>query len=133
MQPLPHIEKIIVSIFRIYCYFFPFNPVLRINIWTTTSKIYLMTFVIRQLNWNKNKITSFYVSKFPWYLEQSDSKSSSTTSFVSLLRCKFYFILLLECIIRSSSASFEEIKLIVIVNWIFHLQEFWRSIIIFHK
>ena len=31
-----------------------------------------------------------------------------------------------------SSTSFEEIKLIAIVNWTLHVSEFWRSIIIFY-
>ena len=34
------------------------------------------------------------------------------------------------CITRSSSVSFEEIKLIAIIKWIFHVSELWRSIII---
>ena len=52
------LKTFIICIFQIYCCFFLFYPVWRISIWTTTFKIYLLTFLIQQLNWIKSKITS---------------------------------------------------------------------------
>ena len=40
----------------IYCCFFLFHSFCRMNIWTTTSKIYFMEFVIHQLNWIKRTL-----------------------------------------------------------------------------
>ena len=40
---------------------------------------------------------------------------------------------LLECIIRSSSVSLEKIKLICIVNWIYHVSFFLNLFMIFFK
>ena len=64
------------------------------------------------------------VSNPIWYLERSDWKSSSiissTLSFIMIFMSS-----LLECILRSLSLSLEEIKLIAVVNWIFHVQIFW--------
>ena len=56
------LKTFINFIFRVYCCFFVFYPVWRINIWTTTLKIRFMTFVIHKLNWIKNEITSSYLS-----------------------------------------------------------------------
>ena len=57
MQQLLHTENIIF-IFRIFCCYFIFYSVCRINIWPPPSfKIYLVTFIIQQLNRVKNKIT----------------------------------------------------------------------------
>ena len=52
---------------------------------------------------------------------------------ISWTKCQdVNFILsFLEWITRSSSEFFEEIKLVVTFNWIFHVSEFWRSIILF--
>ena len=66
--------------------------------------------------WTESKVKSLPLidsSKFSWYLERSDSKSSSTASFASLEDIIF-ILSLLECITRSSSSSCEEIKLIAI-------------------
>ena len=71
-----------------------------------------------------------HVSKFTWNLEQSYLKSSSITLFA---QCVNFILSLLECITHSSSTSFEEINLIAIVNWVFHVSEFWRSIMILLK
>ena len=65
MQPLPDIyylyffiyRSFIISIFFIYCGFFLFYAVWKINIWIPTLKIYLVTFIIQKLNWVQNKIT----------------------------------------------------------------------------
>ena len=95
-----------------------------------TSEIYFMVFVAHQFNWIKNKLTSFHwffwITLISWtkWLKKFINNSISI-----IIRCIFY-ITLFECITRSSSASFEEIKLIAIVNWIFHASDFWRSIII---
>ena len=75
MQPLPHIENI---------YHLHLLDLRRINIWTITSRIYFMTFLIYQLGYFKNKILLIDVSKILWHLERSDRKSSSTTAFASM-------------------------------------------------
>ena len=64
-----------------------------------------MTFVIQKLNTVKDKFTLFY-----WCLQPN-------------LISKFMIskLLLFICITRSLSVSLEEIKLIVIVNWVFHV------------
>ena len=62
-------------------------------------------------------------SKPIWYL---DSKVNQQIHLHYIINSA---MLLFECVTRSSSASLEEIKLIAIVNWIFHMPDFWRSII----
>ena len=62
--------------------FFVFYPVRRLYRWFTTFKIVFVTFVIEQLDWiflKNNPLIA--ISKSIWYLERSDSKSLSTTSF----------------------------------------------------
>ena len=69
-------------------------------------------------SWTESKIKPLPltdVSKPTWYLERSDLKSSLTIVFAL------------------SSTFLEEMKLILIVNWIFHVSYFWRLIIIFLK
>ena len=56
---------------------------------------------------------------------RSDLKSFSITS-SALLQTMISMLSLFECILRSSSLSLEEIKLIAIVNWIFHMPDFLR-------
>ena len=131
MHQLLRIENIYRLYFLDLLLFFIFYPVWRINIWTTTSKIYFMTLVIYHFNWIKKKLLPFIdVSKFSLYLERSDLKSLWRISFASLWGVNF-ILTLLEGITRASSISFEEI--IAIVNWIFHASEFWKLIIIFLK
>ena len=70
---------------------------------------------------------SSYLSLLFWYLFLSESKSVFlTSSALSLITIST--LSLFECIIWSSSlSSLEEIKLIVIVNWIFHVSDCLRS------
>ena len=59
------------------------------------------------------------------YLFLSESKSS----FITLSALSFIMISMLsifECITRSSSLSMKKLKLIAIVNWIFHVSDFLR-------
>ena len=66
------------------------------------------------------------------FLERSDWKSFSITSSVLLLIVTF-MLSFFECITRSSSLSLEDIKLIAIVNWFFHVSYFLRSFMIFFR
>ena len=80
-----YLKHISSSFFGFIVFFFNFYPVRRTNIWTTTPKIYFLTFLMK--SWTKSKIKSLLlinVSKFPWYHEQSDSKSSAITLFALL-------------------------------------------------
>ena len=54
----PHTENIYRLHFGIYCCFFLFYPVWRINIWSPTFKIDLATSIKQQLNWIENRITA---------------------------------------------------------------------------
>lgn len=65
----------------------------------------------------------------PWYLERSKLKSSSKISselsyVITSILCLF------EHIVNSSSVPLEEIKLILIVNWIFQISAFCKIITI---
>ena len=103
-----------------------FYPVWRINIWTTKFTIYVMTFVTHKLSCIKNRITSsglvFLVS---WTI-------------CIIIGCRFYFVtpwvyymsIFWVSFEYTRWVSFEEIKLIANFNWIFHVSELWRSIII---
>ena len=42
-------------------------------------------------------------------------------------------LLLFECITRYSSLSLQEKKLIAIVDWIFHVPDFWRLFMMYFK
>ena len=55
------------------------------------------------------------------YLFLSESKSSSALSFIMISMLSIF-----ECITRSSSLSMKKLKLIAIVNWIFHVSDFLR-------
>ena len=54
-----------------------------------------------------------------------------TSSAFSLIMISMLSIF--ECIISHSSLSMEEIKLFVIVNWIFHVTDFLRLFMMFFK
>ena len=68
-----------------------------------------------------------------WYLFLSDLKSSLiTSSALSLIMISILSIF--ECVTWSSSlSSLEEVKLIFIVCWIFHVSDFLRSFMISYK
>ena len=60
-----------------------------------------------------------------WYLDRSDWKSSCiTSSALSLIIISM--LSPFECMTHSSSLSLDDIKLIVIVYWIFHISDFLR-------
>ena len=66
------------------------------------------------------------------YLLRTDSKrfsiNSYTLSLIMISMLSFF-----ECITHSLSFSLEEIKLIAIVNWIFHVSEFLRLFVMCFK
>ena len=94
--------------------------------WSISSKILFVAFTIQWMNTSKDKITTSHdVSSPIWYLEWSDWKSSSITSF-ALSSVMISMLPLSECITSSSSISLGEIKLIAIVNWILHVSDFLR-------
>ena len=74
---------------------------------------------------NEPNSLPFIDSKLFWYLFLSESKRFFITSYASSLIMIPVF-LLFECITRLSSIFMEEIKLFVIVNWIFHVSDFLR-------
>ena len=79
--------------------------------------------------WTSLKANSppFINWKLLWYLFLSNSKSFFYSFMCFTINHDFY----VECILRSSSLSFlEEIKLIVIVNWIFHVPDFMKSFLV---
>ena len=87
-------------------------------------------FIYKWFNiWNSFWIPLIDVSG---YHERSDLNNSLVTAFTTL-QDLIFILSLLECITRSSLASFAEIEFIVIVNWIAYVSEFWRSVIIFLK
>ena len=110
-----------------------FYPIRKIFIWSTMIQIYFLTFVVQQINTIKGKITTFhwrFRANRIWYLERSDWKSSSIiSSALSLIMISV--LSLCECITRSSSLLLEDIKLIAIVKWIFHVSDILRSFISF--
>ena len=121
---------------RIYCCFFVFHPVRRISIWSTTIWIYFVTFITCRINehnqrWNLLPFTDS--SNLFWYIFLSDSKSFSITSsaspFIMVSMLSFF-----DCLSRSSSLwSLEQIKLILIAKWIFHVSDTLRSFMISFK
>ena len=110
-----------------------FYPVRKIFIWSTMIQIYFLTLAVQQINTIKGKITTFhwrFRANRIWYLEKSDWKSSSIiSSALSLIMISV--LSLCECITRSSSWLLEDIKLIAIVKWIFHVSDILRSFISF--
>ena len=133
VQQLLCIENIYNLNFLDLLLLFCFLSSWRINIWAITFNIYFMAFVRHDLNWIKNKITSchwcFSISLIYW----TKWLKLFITNFICItLRCKFN-IVATWMHSRFFSVSFEEIKLIAIVSWIYHVSEFRRSIIIFLK
>ena len=97
-------------------------PCLKFTSWHLESK-----------SWTEsNLFLSLMLLNYFDILKKSDLKSSSTTT-LTLSKLINVGLLLFACIMRSSSASFEEIKLIAIDNWIFHVSDSWRSIVISFK
>ena len=92
-------------------YFFPVMFIYKwINIWSSFCMGFNATVAAY---WKLLSIYQLY--HLPWYLERSGSNSSSTPSFASFWDVSFT-LQLPKCIAHSSSVSFEEIKLIAIVN-----------------
>lgn len=90
-----------------------------------------MIFVIDQLNWIENKIAPshwcLYTNLIPWkkWLEKFINNVICI-----IIRRKFYlYCHSLKALHVLFLTYLEEIKLIGIVNWIFHVSEFWRLVI----
>ena len=127
MERLLRIEKIFtIFIFWIYCCFFLFYWAWRINIWTTALKFNSWT------EWKIKSLPFNGLSNFSWYSEQSDLEKSLTSLFTSLEDVKF-ILSLFKCITCSYSLSFEGIKFIAIVDWIFQVSDFIKGIVILVK
>ena len=127
MQQLLHTYKIYCLHFLSQLWPFYFLSSLGINIWSTTFIIYLMTFVMHKFDLIKNKITSSHWCFYIILISQRKWLKEFINNFINLIiRCKLLLVEYITC----SFVSFEEIKLIAIVNWIFHVSELWRSIII---
>ena len=68
-----------------------------------------------------------FIPALEWFKSSSITSSAWSIIMISML-------LLFECITGSSSLpSLEEIKIIVIVNWIFYVSDFLRSFMISFK
>ena len=85
------------------------------------------TFTIQWMNTIKGKTYDCFFHPV-WYLKKNYWKRSSITSSVSSLTMIF-MLSFFECILCSSSLYLKEIKLITIVNWIFHVSDFLRRFI----
>ena len=98
--------------------------------WSTTIWIYFMTLITQKINILKDKPTTSHfcfqfilISIFEWF------KNSSASLLIMI-----YMLSLFECITNSSSlTSLEEVKLIVIVNWIFHVLHYFRPFMMSFK
>ena len=91
----------------------------------------MISFLI--INEHNQRLIFIDSSNLFWYMFLSDSKSpfitSSNWSFILISMLSLF-----ECLSCSSSlSSLEEIKLIVIANWIFHVSDFLRSFMISFK
>ena len=82
---------------------------------------------LQYISWTNPKIKSYSLISWMKWL-----KEFINNFLYILIRCKF-ILSLLGYITHSSSTSFQEMKLIAIFNWIFHVSEFLRSFIIFLK
>ena len=130
MQQLLHIESIYHLYFSELLLLFSFLSSLENQYITPTFKFYLVTFIIQKLNWFDNKITHshwcFQTNLVSWkkWVEML------INNFICIIIWHNFYIVALRVITCSSSTSLEETKLIAIVNWIFHVSDFWRLIII---
>ena len=81
-----------------------------------------------------DKLTTFHcnVSKTFRYSLRKDTKSFLTTS-SALSVIMISLLSLFECIMHSSSLSLEQIKLVAVANWIFHVPDFLRLFMISFK
>ena len=79
--------------------------------------------IIHKHNQKIKSLPLIDVSNPIWYLERSNWKFFSITSF-ALSLIMILMLLPFKCITLSSSLSLKEIKLIAIVNWIFHVLDF---------
>ena len=134
MHLLQRIESIIIFfIDKMYCCFFVFSPVKRIYIWSTSILIYFITFVIQWMNTIKDKITTSH-----WCFQSNliSAKKWSKTFFYIIICIVInheFCVIIFKCITCSSLFFLEEIKIIVIVDWIFYVQDFLRSFMISFK
>ena len=79
----------------------------------------------KKIKKKEKSVPLIFSSNPPWYFSKRDSKSSSIVSPV-LLSIIISLLLLFECIVRILSESSEGIKLIIIINWIFHFPEIYN-------
>ena len=121
-------KTLIIFIFEPVVAFFLYYLVWRINKWSPTLKIFLVAFIIQQLNLpNQSGILKKWLEKLINYF------------IYIIIWCHIHHIhyhiinpilSFFECIKCFSSTSLEEMKLIAIFNWTFHVSYFWRYIMI---
>ena len=123
---------ILIFIDRICCCLFCFlsNKENLYMIYTSSDLFYDICNTINEQKQRQNHYLSFIdVSNSIWYLEKSVWKSSCINS-LALSLIVISVLSLFECFTRSPSVSLEELKLIAIVKWIFHVSYFLRSFVI---
>ena len=110
---------------------FIFYSIWRICIWLPTIQIYFMRLTIQQINTIRDKIPTFHWCFQPnWISRKKWLKMFFDNLICFILNHDFYVIILYDsflcyhslCI--TCSSSLEQIKLIGIVNWIFHVPDF---------
>ena len=107
--------KHFLSVFFVFtAAFFFINPVWRINIWTTTSKMYLMTFAIHKSNWITSKLLFPLVFISVICLLSRPIQSISTDSAYFLDPNKSLFVI------------------VVLLLRYFGIVVFWYVIVVFH-
>ena len=104
----------------IYYCFFVFYLVWRMYKWSAPFKIYFMAFIKPKMNSIKPFID---VSNPIWYLERSDWKSMY--NFPCFVNSHDFYVIIFK-MHYSSSLSLKDIKLIPIVNYIFHVSDFFH-------
>ena len=106
----------------IYCCFFVFYRIRRVCIWSSTFKIYSMTFLSQQINIIKDKITTFHSCFLSNLISRKKWLKAFFYNFIFLLLFIGSVLSVLKCITRFSLLSLEDVKLISICNWIFHIR-----------
>ena len=122
MQPLPHIENIYHLYFFGFVAFFFFILSLESAYDLLHLKLIQWHLKIQRLKWIKYKINfchwCFWIALTSW--KKCFEKFINNITLQEIINS---ILLLFKCITCSSSASFKEIKLIAIVNWIFSMYQ----------
>ena len=125
------LKSFFITTDRIYSWFFVFYPIERIYIWSANFQIYYMAFVMQQIKTIKDKLIHWCFQ--PSLISRKKLFKNFLNNFICYIINLDFYLTILWMHSPSSSVSLEKIKLIAIVNRIFHVSDFLRLLMVSFK